>query len=864
VLGTSVGPYQVLEKLGSGGMGEVFLCHDTRLHRKVALKCLTSGEPDEAQAGILREARAVARLTHPHIAGVYDVLEHEGRAFIVMEYVEGESLRSRLQRNVLSADETIKIGRQLASALAAAHRHGVIHRDLKPSNVQLTPDGTVKVLDFGIAKMMPRLELSEDPTTTNLPSHARSDTPGTPAYMAPEQLVGGFVDVRSDIYSLGVMLFEMATGRRPYAETNAAALAVAMSTSPPPPPDAIDPRVPRRLSSVIVKALQREPFNRYQTADELGAALDELIEPTTREVVEVAQHRPRRVWTLVVLAAALAIVVVTVLRPLLTAGIGRRSPSGPASVLAVLPVDNPTHDTQGEQFGVAVAAIVVGNLGSTSGLTVLSRASTSPYANRPDGVDALGRDLGAQYVLDLTVKSPPPRPEVIARLRRPGSAVPLWEDTLSGDMFGIEATLLDRVARVLERVGAWPRRLTDGDWARIRRLPTSSAEALTAYSQARASLDRARSAADAAQATALLERAIGLDPAFALAHAALADAYLEQYRAGRDPALAAKANDTALQALRINPDEASGYYALGNVQWATGRYEAAVSSLRRSLDLRPDNDDAHRLLANVLADRGDLDGAIAALQQALKIRPTYWRTYTALGRISYLAGNLPAALDAYRRASELEPNDPGPWTGLGLIYQVRGDLAEAIGNYEHAVRLGPSATAYSNLGVVYYSAGRYQDAIAAWQQALSINPKSMLYHRNIGDAHRRLKQTDSARAAYVNAIAIGEDLLKVNRRDAETIAHVAVCEAKVGRSTAASSHAAEALVLAPTNRVVLQRAAEVHALLGHADEALKQLQAAIEHGYGRRQARENDEFAGIRNLPKFQALVMSASGSKER
>ena len=178
MLGTSIGPYQVLEKLGSGGMGEVFLCQDSRLHRKVALKCLTTGGPAEDQSAILREARAVARLTHPHIASVYDVLEHEGRAFIVMEYVKGESLRTRLQRGPMSADETIAIGRQLAAALSAAHQHGVIHRDLKPSNVQLMPDGIVKVLDFGVAKMFPGWT---NPTSRRPRTCRRASDPTRPA-----------------------------------------------------------------------------------------------------------------------------------------------------------------------------------------------------------------------------------------------------------------------------------------------------------------------------------------------------------------------------------------------------------------------------------------------------------------------------------------------------------------------------------------------------------------------------------------------------------------------------------------------------------------------------------------------------------
>ena len=235
-----------------------------------------------------------------------------------------------------------------------------------------------------------------------------------------------------------------------------------------------------------------------------------------------------------------------------------------------------------------------------------------------------------------------------------------------------------------------------------------------------------------------------------------------------------------------------------------------------------------------------------------------------VGRTSYLAGRLPEALDAYRRAAELQPNDPGPWSGLGLIYQAQGDLSQAIGNYEHAVRLGENATAYSNLGLVYYSAGRYAEAVEAWQHAVAINPNTMLYHRNIGDAYRRLHKSDAAASAYQEAVRLGEQMLKVNPRDAETIAHVAVCEAKLARPTAAG-HMAEARALAPESRLVLQRSAEVHALMGETAAALKDLASAIEHGYSRPLAAANDEFTSLRKLPAFQALVASRSGdAKER
>jgi tetratricopeptide (TPR) repeat protein/TolB-like protein len=862
VLGDSIGPYQIVEKLGSGGMGEVFLCHDSRLQRHVALKRLTKGEPDSDEAAILREARAAARLTHPNIASVYDVLDHEGRAFIVMEYVEGESLRSRLLRGSLSPDEAIAVGIQLAAALGAAHAQGVIHRDLKPSNVQVMPAGIVKVLDFGVAKLIPRVETKTEAETTRRTEGDRAGSMGTPVYMAPEQLISGRTDARSDIYSIGVMLFEMVTGRRPFVETDAVALAAAMSGSPPPPPDAIDPRVPRGLASVIVKCLQREPIERFQSAGELAAALGELSDVTTREVIRLAAGR-RSPRPLVIAASALAVTLLagTVMWFAQSRGAAPTS----ASLLAILPVDNPTHDGQAEQIAAAAMRTVRRNLGRVSGLSVVP-APTTGGQQAADATDAIRRQLKADYLVAATVKSPPPRFELVVRFwDGVGNAQPS-EETVSGDALTVQRTLIGRLIPRLERSNAWKRRLNDDERRQLTELPTLNAEALTLLVEGRAILSQINSTAEAARAADVFERATRVDPKFAPAHAALADAYLEQYRASRSADLVAKANAAALQAVQTDSTDSSAHAALAGARLAAGSYEDAIASIRRALQLDPADDASHRLLATIQADRGDIEGAIRTLREAVRIRPDYWRTYTALGRVYYMSGRFPESLDAYRRASELQPNDPGAWSGMGLIYQVLGNLPQAIGSYEHAVRLGASATAYSNLGLVYYSADRYKDAIVAWQEALRINPQSMLYHRNIGDAYRRLKQPAAAAAAYRSAIAIGETQLKVNRRDAETIAHVAVCEAKIGMASAADRHASEALVLAPENRVVLQRRAEVNALLNRPADALNSLRAAIEHGYGRRQARDNDEFASLRSLPAFQALVadLPSAGAKER
>jgi hypothetical protein len=312
--GTRVGPYVIVDRIGQGGMGQVFLGRDPRLHRKVALKCLIASRTPGAdlRSRILHEARAAARISHPHVATVHDVIEHKTRAFIVMEYVEGESLAKRLRRGRLSTTEVIVIGRQLASALAAAHAEGIVHRDLKPANIQVMQSGSVKVLDFGIANATRLLPSAPSNASTVNGAHETAveslAQPGTPPYMSPEQLLGRTVDERSDIYSLGVVLFEMATGTRPLKGSAPTELVIAQ-TNGLPRADAADPHVPRMLADVIAQALQPEAANRFQTAAELGAALDAIESPqskaTRRDVIVRGLARLAIAAPLVIIALGL-------------------------------------------------------------------------------------------------------------------------------------------------------------------------------------------------------------------------------------------------------------------------------------------------------------------------------------------------------------------------------------------------------------------------------------------------------------------------------------------------------------------------------------------------------------------------------
>jgi hypothetical protein len=307
--GTRLGPYIVLDRLGRGGMGEVFLGNDPRLQRKVALKCVIRSltGAGEARQRILHEARAAARVNHPNVATIHDIIEVEDRAFIVMEYVEGQSLAARLKRDRLSMTAVIDIGKQLASALAAAHAKGVVHRDLKPANVQLTPDGHAKVLDFGVANA-PRLTLTNASasatTRTPAPTTVRVGQPGTPPYMSPEQLLGRLVDERSDIFSLGVVLFEMATGKRPFAGDDHLSMIVAQSPGAP-RADAVNPQVPRTLADLIARAMALKADERFASAADVVSALVVIERSLERRTEPLSRKIARAVVGVVVVLATI-------------------------------------------------------------------------------------------------------------------------------------------------------------------------------------------------------------------------------------------------------------------------------------------------------------------------------------------------------------------------------------------------------------------------------------------------------------------------------------------------------------------------------------------------------------------------------
>jgi eukaryotic-like serine/threonine-protein kinase len=840
-------------------MGEVFLGHDPRLQRRVALKCLIassgqSGEDDQQR--VLREARAAARLNHPNIAAVYDVLQQGNRTFIVMELVEGETLSACMARDRIPLDQVRLIGRQLASALASAHAQGVIHRDLKPANIHITPEGSIKVLDFGVAKLAASTsgestELHTDPTI--------GGNPGTPNYMAPEQLFGRGVDARSDVYSAGVILYQMATGRRPYDATGAIPLAVAMSMKAPAAPSTLNHDVPPDLDTAIMTALEREPENRFQTARELEIALRLPGERsgTVSAPYPSSRGTTRRTWPPAATLAAVVIVIALIGVAAWRALPVWRTPRAPAApmvaTVAVLPAENRTSDPKASAFGATMTSVIAANLRSIEAIQLVPRESVAPFVSRRADIAAMHRDLGADAVVDLAVTATSPQLEVMARVGRAGDRTSAWQQTITGSPARVETAILDGVAGALSS--------RPEDLARLRKTPTTSDEALDAYVDALALLTRSDIAANVDTAIERLQRAAALDARFARASAALGTAILIKYEKARDAALIAPATDAIAAALRVDRDLSAAHTAFGRLQALTSHRDAAAEAFRRALALDPDNDEAHRLLGlRVLSPQGKTADAISELQRAVRIRPDSFDNHYYLGNVLYLSGHYREAVDAYVRATEILPARADVYTNLGATYHMLGDVDQALGNYEHAVSLGAGdALAYGNLAVAYFFERRYQQALAAGLEAVKRAPSRASLHRDLSVYYEALGRTRESQAACSRSVALAQQSIAINPRDASAIALIALCEANLGKAADAEGHAAEAVALAPDDRDVLLRAAKVCARIGNKATALDRLRKAVQRGLSPELARRDPELAPIQRLPEFESTI-SASG----
>jgi len=843
-------------------MGEVYLAEDTRLGRRVALKRLTDATLGDsaARARILREAGAAATLNHPNVAAVYDVLDADGRAYIVMEYVPGESLADQLHRQgPLSTDRVVQIGLQLCDALAEAHRHNIVHRDLKPANVRVTPEGRAKVLDFGLAKR-PAALASVVPTDDRVAvadslALSADHVVGTPIYMAPEVLLGQAADHRSDIYSLGVTLFELAVGDPPFEGTNFLSIALAVLTEPPPP---ITTMLPGGLGEIAAKCMAREPSQRYQSVvalrRDLASLSADLVTRPTGPLHVPSSVRERllgsgsaRTSTRTLVLVGLAALVLLVAAGVLTASLwrsGAASAAGSPPVVAVVALPTVSDNSAYANLGLGVAAELGGYLSKSAPGATIVNSSGVPVPVQAAGLVTTGRDLGATFLVPVLVQVQGGRVQVNAQLIRVKNQTLLGSVTERGPLgdaafFDLQQRLAAGVSALLN--SAVGTSTPSGQPA----AGTSSVNDFAEYSAAIAMLGRRFIRGNVDQAASILEGVVARSPGFAAAHAGLSNAYRTQFRESKAPELVDKAIASARRAVDLDPADTRGLTALALGYDVAGRHDEAVQALRTALERQPRSDDLHRELGEILARRGHVEPGLAELREAVRLRPDYWENATAVAMALYSRGRFEEAIAPFTRATELLPADPLVHQRLASAYHQLGRVDEALTHYRAAIRHGGTPSAYANVGTILYRQGMFAEALSSYDESLKIRPGSHQTWRSKGDALNRLGRPEEAREAWQRAAALAENMLKANPADAHARGFLAVCRAKLGEVESARSLAAQAMREAPGDPNVIYRNAVVNALTGRLDEGRALLDQALKAGYSASEAAIDDDLRAL-------------------
>ena len=852
--GTAVGPYQIVRQLGAGGMGVVWLAEDTRLHRKVALKTVKGADADtsEGRQRLMREARAAATLNHPNIATVHDVLDVDGQVVVVFEYVEGDTLAARLQRGTLSVPEAVEITWQLADALAAAHTLGVIHRDLKPSNVVIGPDGRAKVLDFGIARLVPA---GADMSGT-APGTLGFGLVGTPGYAAPEQYLSRNVDGRADLYALGVMLYEMIAGRRPFPSNDAIQLATSVLRDPAPKLTSAGLWVPPQLARLVERLLEREPARRPASGEEVLVELSPIRDlessPLARRTVLLRQRLP----TSTLVAAALTLVV----------GVGMvvglqwnaRPPGPDAPVVAVLPLTNTSGDAANDYLGAGLAESLITSLASVPRVTVLSRSAVEESRQQNPDRASFVQSLDASYIVTGSVQSIADRLRVTLNLERPDASV-AWGETVEGpvkDLFALQTRLATALGNAIADQTPSGTRVPPA-------APTTTSEpAQIAYWKGRAHLDRRELTGSIQAALKELSDAVALDPKFAVAHAGLAEAQWLLYGQTNDRAWADRAMAATATAIALEPDRPSVRFTAALTLWRGGRYDEATVEVEKALSLQPTYEDAIRLHATLLMRQGDVEQGLAEFRKVMALRPNAVAVYVDMGNALYAASRYQEALEVLEKAVELSPGSAMTLTRAGAAAQQLGDTTRALDFYERANAIQPRAETFSNLGTIHYGLGNYAKAASAYEGSLLIRPTSAVTHRNLGDAYTRLGRLADGKRAYGEAVVQAKAEVSVSPSNARLTARLAVFQAKAGDHAAAAANLKRAFELSPNDEQVYQRAGVVHALAGRTAEALSAVELAIAGGISARLIAEDEDFGSLRSLPRFVAAVSTPAEVK--
>jgi serine/threonine-protein kinase len=849
--GSRADRFVIKTRLGSGATGEVFLAEDRLLRRQVAIKVIRLEHSRDATFlhRLHKEAERASQLNDEHIAAIHDLVEQDGRLFLVMEYVEGETLRARMHRP-LAATEFFSIAEQCLQGVAAAHQHGILHCDLKPENLMITPEGRVKILDFGFAQPTKREESTQTLSSATLG--------GTLGYMSPEVLLGGTPDERSDIFSLGIVLYEALAGRHPFRVEPATSTAGGILRCNPAP---LPPGAPAAMNAVLALMLAKEPAQRYQSSTEALADV-RAVHAGRKPALGRDSARPKRplhrriIW----LAAAMALVLL--ISQLLRSSHLRMPWSAvPVSAssrqLAVLPFETAAQDANSRAFAGGLTETLAAKLGQIADRYPLEIVPSSEVrAHNVRDAQQARVLLGATMVLEGSLQQSGGTVRIVYSLVDTRSLRQVHSGVITSDnanTFAVQDRVIDEVLSKLDI------ELAKEDRGRMEKHGTTQPEAYDYYLRGRGYLQDYDRIDSLENAIAGFRRSLEWDPRFALAYAGLGQAFLNKYALARSPELLQAANDACRRSTELDPSSPDGEICLGMLFNATGRYAEATQHLERALRLDSARDESYRELAIAYEGLNRLGDAESLLKKAAALRPHYWAAYKWLGRFYDAHGRYDQAVDQFKRVVELAPDSIDGYSNLGAVYLKQGKYAEAIDVLERSIKIQPTAAALNNVGALYFYQRRYTEAARSYELAAQMTPDDYRIFGNLGEVYGQIagKQEES-RKNYAQGLTLADQRLSANGSDGEALLEAALYAAMLGQDAKAEEYRKSGIALSGKDPEAQFSSALVLAQLRQDSRALTELERALAGGLPASEVTDNPAWQRFAANPRFVAMMTKA------
>jgi serine/threonine-protein kinase len=855
MIGKMFGNYKIVERIDVGGMGEVYKAVDTKLSRPAALKFLLREMTQDKTfvRRFIREAQAASALDHPNVCTIYEITEtKDGRMYIAMAYYDGKNLRSRLSQGPLPIEDAIFLAAGVADGLDQAHRKGIIHRDIKPANLIVTSEGVAKVVDFGLAKVTGRSELTRSGVTL-----------GTLAYMSPEQTQGKTLDQRTDIFSLGVALYEMLTGENPFLGESDAAVVYKIVNVDPRPPSEIRPGLPTSLDRVLGMALEKHRDKRYRTMadfrDDLVAVLREISPSRTARLRSDRRASRYTTRTRVRLGvAAAAVVGIAILAAVNREWIKNVIVNGPPRVR-----------------GVAVLSLIPASEDPADSL--FARGMASDLTVRIARLTPFDRNLwfvSRARVEDAVIPEPP-----AARNALGVNLVFTGAVQKAGSAYGVDLELRDaRTMRILDRfrvstdaaswsadldkslIGALGVRVGDDGRGGAAAANTPAPVALGSLVVGRGWLESSGAAA-ADSALVAFDRAIAADSSFADAYVGRAQAIEAKISRTRDTSLASEGVLSCDRALAIDSLRSDAWATRGRIKSASGDVSGAIEDFDRAVGLNGRDAAARHDLAFAYLRQGEREKSEQVCRAALVANPRFWGGYEDLGYVCYVLGRYDEAVTEFNQVARLAPNHAPTYNYLGAIYYSQDRWEDAIAMFEKSFALKQEYQPCSNLGALYHMMGRFPDAARNYELALEYN-RDYLLVGNLASAYYWIPG-ERARASenFEKAIALARSRLAEAPNDADLLSILAGYYS-IDHPDSAVRYAERALARAPSNADVLYRSAVVYETIGSRARALAVLGQAIASGHSMKEIEHEQHLAELRKDDRYQLLVAGKKESK--